>query len=68
MSNKLKTYIKNKWVKVKCIWTSDSGLTSLPMDIECIVTNDERGKSLSIVTPHDGMYMIAFEQLEQYLK
>lgn len=65
MGNKLKKVIKNKWVKVKGLYQTARG-TMFPIALDCIITNDEAGKTLSIGT-EDCMYTIAFEQIEKYL-
>lgn len=63
---KKKVY-KNEEVTVKGIrMTRD--IPPQPIDIKCLVTNDEIGKTLSIITPNDEMYTIAFEPLEEYLR
>lgn len=66
MSNKLKKEIKNKWVSVKGLYQSANG-TMLPTMVNCIITNDEAGKTLSIGT-EQGMFTIPFEAIEKYLK
>lgn len=66
MSNKLKKAIKNKWVKVKGLYQTQNG-TMIPTTLNCIITNDEVGKTLSIGT-EQCMFTIAFEQIENYLK
>lgn len=66
MSNKLKKIIKNKWVKVRGLYQTDNG-TMIATDLNCIITNDEVGKTLSIGT-EQCMFTIAFEQIEKYLK
>lgn len=66
MSNKLKKAIKNKWVQVDGIYQTPNG-NIIPTILNCIITNDEVGKTLSIVT-QQGMYTFAFERIEKYLK
>lgn len=66
MSNKLKKEIKNKWVKVKGFYHTRY-IRAIETDIECIITNDKIGKTLSIVVG-EGMFTIPFESIEKYLK
>ena len=66
MSNKLKKAIKNRWVEVDGIYQTPNG-TIIPNTLNCIITNDEVGKTLSIVT-QQGMFTFAFEKIENYLK
>lgn len=66
MSNKLKKEIKNKWVKVKGMYQSASGVM-IPTNLNCIITNDSKGKTLSIGTDQ-VMFTIHFEDIEKYLK
>ena len=66
MSNKLKKSIKNKWVEVEGIHQTPNG-NIITTTLNCIITNDEVGKTLSIVTQH-GMFTFAFERIEKYLK
>lgn len=66
MSNKLKKEIKNKWVKVKGFYhTKYTG--PIETNIECVITNDKIGKTLSVVFA-ETMITIPFEAIEQYLK
>ena len=65
MSNKLKKEIKNKWVKVKGFYHTK--YTTIEKDIECVITNDKIGKTLSIVIG-EAMFTIPFESVEEYLK
>lgn len=66
MSNKLKKAIKNKWVSVKGLYQSAAG-TAILITVNCIITNDEAGKTLSMGT-EQVMFTIPFEAIEQYLK
>ena len=66
VSNKLKKAIKNKWVSVKGVYQSANGVV-IPTMVNCIITNDENGKTLSIGTDQ-AMFSIHFEAIEQYLK
>ena len=66
MSNKTKKPIKNKWVKVKGLYQTARG-TAIPTMLNCIITNDEIGKTLSIGT-EQLMFTIPFEAVEQYLR
>ncbi len=66
MSNKLKKSIKNKWVSVKGVYQSANGLM-IPTMVNCIITNDENGKTLSVGTDQ-VMFTIHFEDIEKYLK
>lgn len=66
MSNKLKKAIKNKWVSVKGLYQSANGM-ALPITVNCIITNDEHGKTLSMGNDN-VMFTIPFEAIEKYLK
>ena len=66
MINKLKKEIKNKWVEVKGMYQSASGVM-IPTKLNCIITNDSKGKTLSIGT-EQVMFTIPFESIEEYLK
>ena len=66
MSNKLKKAIKNKWVSVKGLYQTANG-TMIPTKVNCIITNDEIGKTLSVGN-EQIMFSIPFEAIEQYLK
>lgn len=66
MSNKLKKEIKNKWVSVKGLYQSAMG-TAIPITVNCIITNDSKGKTLSIGS-NQVMFSINFEDIEKYLK
>ena len=65
MSNKIKKEIKNKWVSVDGFIFTDGGMT--PGKINCIITNDRVGKSLTIGVGQI-MYEIPFEKIEDYLR
>ena len=67
MSNKLKKEIKNKQVTVKGLYQSANGLI-LPTTVNCIITNDSKGKTLSIGNKEQAMFTINFEDIEKYLK
>lgn len=67
MSNKLKKEIKNKWVKVKGFYHTKQNARPVIKDIECIITNDKVGKTLSVVVG-EAMITIPFETIEEYLK
>lgn len=65
MSNKLKKEIKNKCVTINgCILVNGA---IIPQKLNCIITNDRIGKSLSIGND-DIMFEIPFEKIEEYLK
>lgn len=64
MSNKLKKIIKNKHVHVMGIFFK--GMTPQRRSYECIVSNDEVGKTLSIILDDNHMVTIPFEPLEKY--
>ena len=66
MGNKLKKAIKNKWIKVRGLYQTALG-TPTPTTLNCIVTNDEIGKTLSIGN-EKIMFTIPFEAVEEYLK
>lgn len=66
MGNKLKKAIKNKWVSVKGLYQTAKG-TIIPTTVNCIITNDEVGKTLSVGN-EQIMFTIPFETIEQYLK
>lgn len=66
MDNKLKNAIKNKWVSVKGLYQTKQG-TMIPITVNCIITNDEVGKTLSVGNDQI-MFTIPFEAIEQYLK
>ena len=66
MSNKLKNAIKNKWVSVKGLYKTSKG-TMFPTTVNCIITNDEVGKTLSVGN-EQIMFTIPFEAIEEYLK
>lgn len=67
MSNKLKKEIKNKHILIDAIIQSQDRILPKPEKVECIVTNDSIGKTLSIIADNK-MITFAFEQLEKYLK
>lgn len=66
MSNKLKKEIKNQWVEVKGLYQSEKGMI-IPTTVNCIITNDEHGKTLSVGNDN-VMFTIPFEAIEEYLK
>lgn len=66
MSNKLKNAIKNKWVSVKGLYQKANGAI-IPTTVNCIITNDEVGKTLSVGN-EQIMFTIPFEAIEQHLK
>ncbi len=66
MGSRLKKAIKNQWVTVKGIYHTKN-MRSVETKFDCCVTNDEVGKTLSIVVG-ECMVTIPFEQLEQYLR
>ena len=66
MGSRLKKAIKNKWVTVNGFYHID-GTRAIEKNFNCCVTNDEIGKTLSIVIGA-CMVTIPFEQLEQYLR
>lgn len=59
--------IKNKQLKVSGLITKAMIPVFEPRELTCIITNDERGKTLSI---GDGtlQFTIPFEPIERYLK
>lgn len=59
--------IKNKQVRVLGVITLSETPVFSPCEFNCIITNDERGKTLSI---GDGelQFTIPFEPIERYLK
>lgn len=59
--------IKNKHVRVAGMITRSKMPLFEPRELTCIITNDERGKTLSI---GDGtlQFTIPFEPIERYLK
>lgn len=67
MSNKLKKEIKNKWVDVKGLYRTTKGM-AVPTTVNCIITNDSTGKTLTIGNEYQAMYTIPFEAIEKYLK
>lgn len=62
----MKKPIRNKQIKVRGITLWPNGDT-LPDELECIITNDEKGKTISI---NNGVlqFTIPFEPIERYLK
>lgn len=58
--------IRNKRIVVRGITLYPNG-DALPDELECIITNDEKGKKLSI---NNGVlqFTIPFETIEGYLK
>lgn len=62
----MKKPIRNKKIKVlgMTLWPNDD---TLPDELECIITNDEKGKTISI---NNGVlqFTIPFEPIEGYLK
>ena len=66
MSNKLKKEIKNHWVEVGGLYQSANGV-AIPITVNCIITNDSKGKTLSMGT-EQAMFTIHFEAIEKYLK
>lgn len=58
--------IRNKRIAVLGMTLYPNG-DSLPDELECIITNDEKGKTLSI---NNGVlqFTIPFEPIERYLK
>ena len=66
MSRRLKKAIKNQWVKVKGIYHTKN-MRAIETNFDCCVTNDEVGKTLSIVVG-ECMVTIPFEPLEKYLE
>ena len=59
--------VRSKHIEVKGLRIEGTLLRK--KDLLCIVTNDERGKSLSIIDESDGTHlMIPFEPLEKYLR
>lgn len=66
MSNKLESAIKNKWVSVKGLCQTANS-TIIPTTVNCIITNDEIGKTLSVGN-EQIMFTIPFETIEKYLK
>lgn len=62
----MKKPIRNKQIKVRGITLWPNG-DALPDELECIITNDEKGKTLSI---NNGVlqFTIPFETIEGYLK
>lgn len=63
MSNKIKKEYKSVRVVVNC--TKGTGMFITQSKVECIVTNDKIGKTLSIVD-NGKIITIPFEQLEKY--
>ena len=59
--------IKNLHVRVSGGVATLTSAFSVPQALDCIITNDEHGKTLSI---NDGnvQFTIPFEPLERYLK
>lgn len=62
----MKKPIRNKQIKVRGITLWPNG-DALPDELKCIITNDEKGKTLSI---NNGVlqFTIPFEPIERYLK
>lgn len=59
---------KNKQVTVKGIrYDGNEEFKVDTVDFECIVTNDDKGKTLSLCDGH-LMFTIPFEELEEWLK
>lgn len=58
--------IRNKRIAVRGITLYPNG-DVLPDELECIITNDEKGKTISI---NNGVlqFTIPFEPIERYLK
>ena len=58
--------IRNKRIVVRGITLYPNG-DALPDEFECIITNDEKGKTISI---NNGVlqFTIPFEPIERYLK
>ena len=58
---------KNKIVKVKGLKMASFSLKPVLADLVCTITNDEKGKTLSI---GDSLFQftIPFEAIEEYLK
>ena len=58
--------IRNKRISVRGITLYPNG-DDLPDEFECIITNDEKGKTISI---NNGVlqFTIPFEPIERYLK
>ena len=65
MSNKLKKTISNKRVNVIGVITTDTQQI-MNVSFDCIVTNDNVGKTLSI-RHGNVMFTIPFEPIEGYL-
>lgn len=58
---------KNKYIKVKGIVTDYAANTKIFKEIYCIVTNDEIGKTVSVIDG-DKQIQIPFAPLEKFLK
>ncbi len=63
----MKKPIKNKCVKVRDIITGISSQLCAQQEFDCLITNDETGKTLSI---SNGImqFTIPFEPIERFLK
>lgn len=63
----MKKPIKSKRVKVSGVITSSTAPMCVSQEFDCIISNDERGKTLSI---NNGImqFTIPFEPIERYLK
>lgn len=64
MSNKLKKEYKNVHLVVNC--TKGTDMIVMPSKVECVITNDKVGKTLSIID-NGKIITIPFEPLEKYL-
>lgn len=62
----MKKPIRNKRIAVSGITLYPNG-DALPDELECIITNDEKGKTISI---NNGVlqFTIPFEPIDRYLK
>ena len=56
--------LKNKIVSLRTLRTSSKDNSPRLTTINCIVTSDEKGKTVSLITS-DGTYTFAFEDLEK---